>query len=436
MGFLDRLLNRTKKTVILALDGVPYSLIKELNKKGELEHLGTSDYMEMTSVHPPISSVAWSSFMTGKNPGKHNIFGFLDRDIEKNELYTSDSRDLKEKTIWKYLSEKKRRSFVMNVPMTYPPYKINGKMVSGFLCPDIEKGTYPKNFANELKKIDYRIDSDSSLALEDLNKFLKDVNLTFNRRKEAMFNHLEEDWDFFMVQFMGTDRINHFMLGNWLDGDNYSKKFLKFYKKIDEMVGEVKEKINEDENLLIMSDHGFTGLRSEVEINYWLKEKGYLEDTKNFSNITRQTKAYSLLPGRIYLNVEGRERNGRVTSDEYENLQDEIIIELENLKDPVSGDNIISNAFKREDLYSGTYSERGPDIILKSREGYDLKSDFSAKEFTSKGLRTGMHTYDDAFLYSNKPLSKNEPNIIDLFPTIMDLMKVKKPKDLEGKSLV
>lgn len=436
MGFLERLLGRTKKTIVIALDGVPYSFIRKRYEEGDLKHLGAPEYRQMTSVYPTISSVAWSSFMTGKNPGKHNIFGFMDRKPGEDGYYIPDSQDVKGQTLWDYLTEKKKKSFVMNVPMTYPPIEINGKMVSGFLCSSLEKGTYPRDFSNELKKMGYRIDADSSLALENLDKFLDDLNETFEARSRALFRYIEQDWDLFMVQFMGTDRINHFMMGHWAEGDDYADEFLDYYKKVDKMIGKVKKKISEDENLIIMSDHGFTPLQKEVQINYWLKEAGYLEDTKEYDNITRESDAFSLLPGRFYINLEGREGNGGVEKEKYSKLKKELKKKIENLRDPMSGEPIIDRVFEREEIYHGPYTEKAADLIAHPKRGYDLKGDFDADEFVSRGLRNGMHTYSDAFLYSNRELKDKKPNIIDLFPTILDMMKVKKPKGLDGTSLV
>jgi len=436
MGFLDRLLGRDFKTVVLALDGLPYSFIRDMYKKGEFQHLGSARYQKMTSVYPTVSSVAWSSFMTGKNPGKHNVYGFTDRKLGDEDLHITDSTDLRSQTLWEYLCNKKKKVFIMNVPLTYPPKKVNGKIVSGFLCSDLTKGTYPKAFASELYKLGYKIDTDSSLAFESLDKFLKDLYETFEARRRAMFHYLRDEWDFMMFQFMETDRINHFMFGNHLDGDRYADKFLKFYKKIDDMVGELKESLEEKDKLIILSDHGFTKLEKEVQLNRWLMEEGYLEKVKDFSRIRQETKAYSLVPGRIYLNLKGRENNGGVTGSEYHSLREEICEKLWNLRDPMSGREIVDSVFKREEIYSGPYTKKAPDIIVHPKKGYDLKSKFGNVEFINKGLRNGMHTYDDAFVYSNMPIIGDNPNIMDLFPTILEMMKVKPPKGLDGKSLL
>lgn len=267
MGFLKRILGNSEKVVVLALDGVPYSMCQDLYRKGEFQYLGGKGFQRMTSVYPTISSVAWSSFMTGKNPGKHNIFGFLDRIPGSPNLHIPDGSHLKEPTLWKHLSDKGKKCFVMNVPMTYPPSEINGNLVSGFLCGDLRKGTYPPEFADTLAKMGYKIDTDTTLAQGSIPRFLEDLNATFDARERALFKYIDDRWDFFMVQFMGTDRINHFLMGDWVEGGDHAEDFIDFYRKVDSLVGRVMEHIGEDEKLLVMSDHGFTPLKKEVQIN-------------------------------------------------------------------------------------------------------------------------------------------------------------------------
>lgn len=241
-------------------------MCKSLYRKGELQYLGGKDFQRMSSVYPTISSVAWATFMTGKNPGKHGIFGFLDRIPGNSNLTTPDGSFLKEPPLWRYLSSIGKRCFVMNVPMTYPPSEINGKLVSGFLCGDLRKGTYPPEFADTLAGMGYQIDADSTLALEIMQRFLEDLHITFNVREKALFKFIDERWDLFMVQFMGTDRINHFLIGDWAEGGNHAQDFIDYYQKVGSMVDRLMEYVGEECKLLIMSDHGFSPLKgSPVE---------------------------------------------------------------------------------------------------------------------------------------------------------------------------
>jgi len=329
-----------------------------------------------------------------------------------------------------------KRCFVMNVPMTYPPSEINGKLVSGFLCGDLNKGTYPPEFAKELNGMGYKIDPDSTLAMEDMDRFLEDIHIAFDGRERALFKHIHGDWDFFMVQFMGTDRINHFLIGDWADDGEYAEEFIDYYKKVDSMVGRVMEKVDEDTDLIVMSDHGFAPLKKEVQLNTWLKEKGYLGDTGSYSGLRDEDKAFSLIPGRIYVNLKGREFNGGVGVPKYEEVLDDISRDIKSLVDPDTGRKVIQKVFRRDEIYHGDSAKNGADLIVHPTRGYDLKGSFKSTEIFDKGPRTGVHTYKDAFLYSEANLTLDDPNIMDIYPTILDLMDIKKTKGLDGRSLI
>ncbi len=436
MGFLKRLFGKSEKVVVLALDGVPHSMCKSLYRKGEFKYLGGKDFERMTSVYPTISSVAWATFMTGKNPGKHGIYGFLDRIPGNSNLTTPDGSFLKEPTLWRHLSDIGKRCFVMNVPMTYPPSEINGKLVSGFLCGDIRKGTYPPEFADTLAGMGYQIDADSTLALETMQRFLEDLHVTFDARERALFKFIDERWDFFMVQFMGTDRINHFLMGDWVEGGDHAQEFIDYYRKVDSMVGRVMEHVGDDGKLLIMSDHGFAPLKKEVQLNTWLKETGYLGDVNGYSGLGKEDKAFTLIPGRIYINLEDREFNGGVSVSKYDEVLDDISREIKGLVDPDTGEKVIQKVFRRDEIYYGDIAEDAADLIVHPTRGYDLKGSFKNTEIFEKGPRSGVHTYKDAFVYSNAGVKFRNPNILDIFPTILDLLEVDKPDGLDGKSMV
>ena len=114
-------------------------------------------------------------------------------------------------TLWEWLSSHGKRVVVVNVPGTYPPRRVNGVLVAGFLCPTLEKISYPREVADELKSMDYRIDIDSWKARESKDDFLVEVNEALDRRFEAALSLMDRvDWDFFQLHVMETDRINHF----------------------------------------------------------------------------------------------------------------------------------------------------------------------------------------------------------------------------------
>lgn len=120
----------------------------------------------------------------------------------------------------------------------------------------------------------------------------------------------------------------------------------------------------------------------------------------------------------------------------YEEVLDDVSSGLKELEDPDTGKKVIQKVFRREEVYSGAQVKNSADLIIHPNRGYDLKGSFKGSEIFEKGPRTGMHTYKDALVYYDEGVSCVEPNILDMFPTLIDLLKVEKPKGLDGMSLL
>lgn len=448
MGLFRRLKDKGRKVVVIGPDGTPLSLISSLIAKGELPNfariLGDGSVRPMTSGIPAVSSVAWSCFMTGKNPGKHGIYGFLDRVPNSYDTYIPNSKAMHSETLWEILSRHGKRVVVMNVPVTYPPRQVNGILVAGFLAPRLEKATHPAAVGEQLKSMGYRLDVDPWQAREDKDKFLEDLYYTLDKREEAMFHFMEtEEWDFFMLQIMETDRLHHFLWEYMEKGDEkYAPAFLELYHKLDGLLGRLYQRLTEDTTLLVMSDHGFCTMKKEVYINHWLQDRGWLSFTKNppdsLKDIDPDAKAYSMDPGRIFVNLRGREPQGSVDpSREYEALRKELAEALSELREPESGERMIDRVYKREEIYNGQCSPQAPDLVAMPHRGYDLKGSLKKAVLTDKGVINGTHTYDDAMIYiQGQGINKEEVAIVDVMPTILRLMDVPIPEDVDGSVLI
>jgi predicted AlkP superfamily phosphohydrolase/phosphomutase len=434
--------------VVIGPDGTPLSLISSLIAEGELPNFARifeeGSVRPMTSAIPAVSSVAWSCFMTGKNPGKHGIYGFLDRKPNSYDTYIPNSNVMRSETLWEILSRHGKRVVVMNVPVTYPPRRVNGILVAGFLSPRLEKATYPASVGEQLKSMGYRLDVDPWQARENKDKFLEDLYYTLDKRQEAMFHFMEtEEWDFFMLQIMETDRLHHFLWEHWEKGDEkYAPAFLKLYHKIDGLLGRLYERLTEDTTLVVLSDHGFCTMKKEVFINRWLQDNGWLNFTKDppdsLSDIHPDSKAYSMDPGRIFVNLRGREPQGSVDAGrEYEALRKELTDALSELREPESGEPMIERVYKREEIYSGECYPQAPDLVAMPCRGYDLKGSIKKAVLTEKGVINGAHTYNDAMIYiQGRDINKQEVAIVDVMPTILRLMDVPIPRDVDGSVLI
>jgi predicted AlkP superfamily phosphohydrolase/phosphomutase len=420
--------------------------MKEENRLPNLARLlDQGAFLRMDSVHPYVSCVAWSSVMTGKNPGKHGIFGFADCRPGTYDVFIPNSRNLKSKMLWETLSEHGRRVVSIGVPVTYPPREVNGCLVSGFLAPAIEKGTYPPELGRTLKERGYIIDIDAQKARTDLDGLFPDLIETLDRRVEtAMYLYDRENWDFFLVHFMETDRLHHFAWEYMEQGhDVYAPLFYRFYERLDRHVGSFLEKIDDDVSVIILSDHGFCSIRKEIYVNYRLEEIGWLAyrpgEKKTMSNIDwARTRAFCMDPGRIYLNLEGRQPEGIVSrGTEYDRLQAKLADELSSLTEPDSGDAVVRNIFTGRELFSGPEADRGPDLVIDSHWGYDVKGFHGRDGLTGKGPINGMHTFEDAMLFiRGESVAAEQRSVVDVMPTMMDLMGLPRPADVDGRSLI
>ena len=449
MGFTDRFLKRRGKNrvAVIGLDGVPYGLIEALVKSGNMPFLSQimkeGSSTKMRSSIPPVSSVAWATFMTGVNPGKHGIYGFIDLKDHTLDPYFPNFTDIKSPQLWDIVGAQGKRTIAVNIPQTYPAREMNGVLVSGFVALDLKKAVYPPSLYSRLKEMDYRIDVDYQEAVEKKEEFFADLFYTLRKRGETLkYLLLKEEWDLFIGVFTGTDRLHHYF---WNEYENphglYHQRFIDFYTQLDKIIGELVDSLPDHCHLIIMADHGFCGLKEEFYPNTWLKEKGYLKLKKDppdsFSDILPDTRAFILDPGRVYINLKGRMPEGSVKpGKEYEDLRNELIdgfCGIPLASEPSSP--VIERVFRGEEIFAGHHFNRAPDLVLHGLPGYDIKGSMGKGQLFGKGRFTGMHTYEDAFLYLRGGKLTGDCGIIDLAPSIINLLGVPLPDHFDTKPL-
>lgn len=330
------------KVLVLGFDGGSPKLIDKW-----INDLPTFKMFKEQGIYgqtiPPVPAqtpVAWTTFMTGKNPGNHGIFSFATRKRGTYEREIIRPGMVKSKTLWRVLSEIGRRVGVINVPMS-DVEEVRGFIIPGFLSRS-EGIPHPNSLRKKIKQkfgVDKligdveietleRVESDSDLFFERVNQ------ITDEMAEISLYLLQEEKWDFFIVVFMGTDRIHHFF---WKDIDEthpryekskYSKLVKDFYIKADKIVNQFLNSVEEDTLVMYISDHGFCPVHKEVVVNNYLEELGFLKIRKGKIDLER-SQAVSYGYGDIWLNVEGREPNGLIKlGKEYEAMRNDIANEL------------------------------------------------------------------------------------------------------------
>jgi len=411
---------------IFGIDGLTLRIMKPLMDKGIIPNF-KSIYENgnkgiLKSTIPPVTPPGWASIYTGKNPGKHGLFTFSRRN--GYAFTTNTCWDYNEASpVWKYLADHGKRCVLLNVPMYYPPLKIqNCYSISGFIALETLNIYHPESLRREiLEKIpSYKVDTSwrHDLPEDEEENFIKDnIEVTKSRIKALNYLMNEKTWDFFFVVFTGTDRMQHFFWDKIINGN---PEICQYYKLLDEALGDVLNSLRRDDFLFIVSDHGFCPVQKGVNINKILQQQGFLsikktteipinygklknllkkwgikkslkyilpkrlvnklqehtkaEDAFYFSKIDwSQTKAFPSagLFGGISINLKNREPSGIVSESEYESVRDSIIQVFSSLKDnEENGGKVIKNVYKREDLYSGKYLHEMPDLVLLAEAGY------------------------------------------------------------------
>lgn len=447
MGLFDRLRSDEKQRVVfLGIDGVPFELVDDHPDVFENLHAiaagGTGGQID--SIVPPESSACWPALTTGQNPGETGVYGFQDRETDSYETYVPMGAHVKAERLWDRVTDAGRNASVFNVPVTFPPSSDIQRQVSGFLSPSVSEAASSASVEQILNKYGYAVDVDASLGHdEDKTAFIEDANETLEARYRVFRHYLEEDdWDLFFGVFMATDRVNHFLFRDYVQDGKYAEEFLDFYRTLDEYIGDLRTQLDEDTTLLIASDHGFTELEYEVDCNQWLADTGWLsyegDEPEELDDISPETRAYSLIPGRFYLNLEGREPEGGVPESEYDTVREELIADLEGLTGP-DGREVCRRIVRGEAVFDGPYTEIAPDLVVIPADGFDLKAGFGKDDGVfSQGPRNGMHKFDNACLYATDPeLVVDDVDLFDFAPTILELMELDvDTRTFDGRSLV
>jgi predicted AlkP superfamily phosphohydrolase/phosphomutase len=410
---------KRNRACVIGLDGVPYTMLLDLAGKGVMSTaarlIDSGHLHRMKASLPEISAVSWTNFMTGKDSGAHGIFGFTDFKPDSYEVRFPNSLDIKTRTFWDVLGEKGKKSIIINQPSTYPARKLNGILVSGFVALDMAKAVYPPAYRTALEQMGYQIDIDTLKSRESPEFLWQELAKTMAGRQKALNFFWNEEWDYFEFVITGTDRLHHFLWNAYEDTTHtYHPAFLDYYRQVDRIIEKIftsyRKMTGSEEGLYILSDHGFCGIEQEVYLNAWLEQEGYLKFTTpspaGLENIAAaETKAFALDPNRVYLNLRKKFPSGSVDASEKKDLKTEIAGKLEKLE--YKGKKVVRKVFMAEDVYSGPYASKGPDLIVLGERGFDMKGSVKKKEIFGRSDLQGMHTWDDALFLADSEVGKD-----------------------------
>jgi len=299
----------------------------------------------------------------------------------------------------------------------------------------------------------------------DEEAFLKQAWIYFEERKKQLWDAMDKTRNGFVtVVFDTSDRVSH-MFYRTLDKThpaNVGKEFERWtsvipdtYAKMDELVGEVRAKIESDPNtmLMVISDHGFTDFRRGVNLNTWLHENGYLvlqpgHDTSGdwFAHVDwSKTKAFTLGLTGLFVNRKGREKHGIVGAGDLRDLCLELKNKLEMLVDPKTGQRVIREAFLTHDIHDGPYADAAPELLIGYEKGFrhswECATGAVTKEVFTDNVKSwsGDHCVDPRLVpgvfFCDRKIASDDPALMDIAPTVLESFGIDVPRYMQGRSL-
>jgi len=433
---------------VIGLDGVGVPLVRDLTARGLMPNLAAlaarGTIAPMRSSIPTISSVSWTGFMTGKNPGKHGIYGFTDVKPGTLTMFFPNFGNVQGETLWDVMGRAGKRAIVMNIPNTYPARALNGLLVSGFVAVNLERAVYPATLLPRLKDDGYKIDVDYLNADQRPDAFFADLGETLEARRRVYLRLLrDEPWDLFVGVITECDRLHHYFWDQYVDpAAPHHGRFLDFYRRLDDVLGALLAALPPATPTFVVADHGHTLIHREFYPNAWLRAEGLLrfasEKPKGLADMDPASKVFVLDPGRVYVHRAGRFPLGTVGAAEADDLLGRVREGLLALHDDAPGapadGRPVPRIFARDELYHGPCVGSAPDLVVHFADGYDPKGALSKTDVFGRSALTGMHTYADALFVADRPgVPVDDLDIVDIAPTILTLLGVEPPAAMDGR---
>lgn len=493
--------SQSRPVLIIGLDGATWTVLKPLIDAGKMPCLkrlmeqGASGVLHSTV--PPITPAAWTTFLTGLQPGSHGIIDFERYDPLSNRLMFNSTRCLDHvRNLWQIVGGHGLKVGSVNVPMTYPPLPVNGFMVSGFETPGPKSEfAYPAGLKPEILSrwpdptLRAKWRHSTLFPRRTFNQNLDYISRSFVQGAEmTMWLGDRHGWDALMVVFKLTDNLQHktwkYLDARWADRTPARRAAAeRCFTHADQAVEQLcKYTQARDANILIVSDHGHGSLEGKVQPNLLLQKWGYLclsgvaaqkstrlkylldrlrgrtarftrhgdiaQDLAVDFSRTRAAIMHAGMAGFLYINLRGRQPQGIVPQKEYESLRDELIERFRGPDCLMVGPhgetiNLFSAVHKPEELYGCSREEQPwmPDLIIIPHETLAVVRRVKGNRvvrWLPYSRIEGTHRPEGIFLAAGPDIAHAanvSAHLADCAPTILTLMGLPVPQNMQGRVL-
>ncbi len=426
--------------------------------------MSSATWGELESSTPCITVPAWASMMSSRDPGVLGVYGFRNRaNYTYDGMTTANSAAIKVKRLWDYVGDAGKESVLIGVPQTYPVQTVRGHMVSCLLTPGTESAfAYPAIFKQEVLNVapNYQFDvkgfrtDDKALLLRQLYDM---TEAQFALLKHTMTT---KNWDLFMYVNIGVDRIHH---GFWRYHDPqhrlheqdspFRHAIRDYYKRVDQIIGELVTLAGDDVTVLVVSDHGVKRMDGGICVNEWLWRNGWLAlrnppepgKTLAFSDAQidwSRTKAWASggYYGRVFLNIQEREPEGVIPAAQAAAVRDELNAALKAIPAP-DGTPLQTTVFYPENIYQQV-NNYAPDLMVyfgdlhwRSVGGFGYESIYTLENDT--GPDDANHAQHGMFiLHEPRTQGRGQTNsyqLMDIAPTVLDRLGLPVPPQMQGR---
>ncbi len=481
------------RVLIVGLDGATMNVLGPLMAEGLMPRLkeavdhGASGILRSTV--PPLTPAAWTAFLTGRKPGSHGVIDFEYYDVHTGQLrFHSTYTNARVPNLWRILSDRGLKVGSINVPMTYPPYPVNGFLVSGFETPGPESDfVYPLDLKHEILQrwpdptLGTKWKRGRFGGMATFHENLDYISQSFHQGADmTMWLGEKYGWDALMVVLKLVDNLQHktwkYLDPRWPQRDRERREMVRrCFAELDRAVGTLLDYAEKnDAAVMMVSDHGHGSLEGKVYPNELLRRWGYLvlqrkppwKGRKKHVSLVRgepggidqhvpadlsRTRACVMHAGNaafVYINLEGRQPTGIVKPAEYEALRDE-------LKDRFLSDDcrvrnlwgesirLFTEVHKPEELYNRSREDEPwmPDLILIQHEtlaAVRARRGRQVVRWLPYRRMEGTHRPEGIIICTGPGITHKtdvDASIIDCAPTILAMMGVPVRANMEGRVL-